>query len=39
VTTTGLLERVIIWPYAHLDKPLTNAVVTRSGRVVPLPRG
>ena len=37
VTATGLLERVIIWPYAHLDKPITNAVVTRSGRVVPLP--
>lgn len=39
VTTIGLLERVIIWPYAHLDKPLADAVVTRSGRVVPVPRG
>ena len=27
----GLLERVIIWPSAHLDAPLSRAIVTSAG--------
>ena len=34
VAGKGLLDRVIIWPSAHLDAPLSNAVVTSTGVIV-----
>jgi mannose-1-phosphate guanylyltransferase len=37
ISGTGPLKRVIIWPYAHLDAPLSNAIVTSSGSLVPIP--
>ena len=37
VDLTGVLRRVIIWPGAHLDTPLTDAVVMSSGQIVPIP--
>ncbi len=37
ISGTGPLRRVIIWPYAHLDAPLSNAIVTSSGSIVPIP--
>jgi mannose-1-phosphate guanylyltransferase len=33
----GRLERVVIWPGAHVTAPLRDAVVTAEGRIVPLP--
>jgi NDP-sugar pyrophosphorylase family protein len=38
INGSGLLYRAIIWPKAHLDTLLTDVVVTRHGRVVPIPR-
>ena len=35
----GLLERVIIWPLAHVDAPLSNAIVTSAGIIVPISTG
>jgi len=32
----GLLERVILWPYTHVQAPLSNVIVTASGTVVPI---
>ena len=36
VDGVGLLERVIIWPSAHVDAPLSNAIVTSAGMIVPI---
>ncbi len=34
----GLVERVVIWPGAVVRAPLSNAVVTTAGQVVPVDR-
>jgi mannose-1-phosphate guanylyltransferase len=38
VSCAGLLHRVIIWPWAHVDAPLADSIVMTSGLVVPIPR-
>jgi mannose-1-phosphate guanylyltransferase len=37
VETQGTLERVIVWPGARVDRPLSDAVVMDNGDIVPLP--
>jgi mannose-1-phosphate guanylyltransferase len=37
VLGAGRLERVVAWPGARVQAPLTDAVVTTAGRVVPRP--
>jgi mannose-1-phosphate guanylyltransferase len=36
---SGRLERAVVWPGAVAAAPLADVVVTRTGRVVPRPRG
>jgi hypothetical protein len=37
IETQGTLERVIVWPHARVERPLSDAVVMDNGDIVPLP--
>jgi NDP-sugar pyrophosphorylase family protein len=38
VEGAGVVERVVAWPGAHVRSPLSDAIVTSRGTVVPVPR-
>lgn len=36
ISGKGLIERVVVWPHAHCEAPLSNAIVTPVAGVVPV---